>query len=167
MKIKELVKKGLVLGLLCLLASMFISCGDKGNSSGDTTYYTLKYKTYIIIPAEEEIITESDISEFTAAGFTTPGDYSISGTTITLTDEGLDKFLAVMSEEESEESGEDIEYVYIVVYNNELIMPLTADAYTTYGGLLEEDDDYTVDGKAIVLTQAGYEKMSVLFSSGD
>ena len=82
---------------------------------------------------------------------------------VILTDSGLDKFLSVYSAMESEESGESIEYTNIVVYDNQMLIPITQEQYTEYSGWIAEDVDYTIDGKVIVLTDAGLMKMSLLF----
>ena len=164
MKIKELVKKGLVLGLLLALTSVFVSCGGGGSSSGET-YYSVKYKTYILVDESAEI-TKSDIDEMVDAGFEESLDFSINGFNIVLTDDGFAKFLDIMSEIMSEEASEEagievtLTAVAIVVYNGKMLMPLTSEMLAYYGSQLTEGTDYTQDGEVIVLTAAGYDKIT-------
>ena len=110
------------------------------------------------------LLTQDDVDEFTTEGGFTSADYSISGNTITLTDSGLDKFLSIMSEEMSEELGEEMggAITYLAAYDNEIVMYLNDMLFTFYGSLLEEDTDYIIDGKIIVLTDAGYAKVTNL-----
>ena len=164
---KDLLRKGFLICLLVLVAGAFISCGgnNDGTGGGDSVKYEIKYKTYTLLSAEgDKAITQDDVDEFTTEGGFTSADYSISGNTITLTDSGLDKFLSIMSEEMSEELGEEMggAITYLAAYDNEIVMYLNDMLFTFYGSLLEEDTDYIIDGKIIVLTDAGYAKVTNL-----
>lgn len=158
---KELLRKGFLICLLVLVAGAFISCGGNNDETGggDSVKYEIKYKTYTLLSAEgDKAITQDDVDEFTTEGGFTSADYSISGNTITLTDSGLDKFLGIMNEESGEEMGGAI--TYLAAYDNKIVMYLNDMLFTWYGSLLEEDTDYIIDGKIIVLTDAGYAKVT-------
>ena len=159
---KNLLRKGFLIGLLVLVAGAFISCGgNKDETGGGGTKYELKYKTYTIFSAEgEDAITQSDIDEFTTEGGFKSTDYSISGNTITLTDSGLDKFLAIMSEEAGAELGGEI--TYLAVYDNKMLSPVTDEMFEEYGSQLVANTDYTLDGKIIVLTDSGMLKVALM-----
>ena len=73
--------------------------------------------------------------------------YSQSGKTVTLTDSGFSMLVATQS------------WMGIVVYNKEMIMPITADNMIKFG-VFEEGTDYTKTHNNLVyeLTAAGYQK---------
>ena len=149
MKMKDLIKKVLVLSLLFAVIGAFMGCADNNSKdSPNETHYTVKYKDYVLFDESDEV-TKSDIDK---AGFQTPADYSIDGTTVTLTGDGFDKFLDICSEE----AGEDV--VAIVVYQNKMIMPITSSMSAMTSSLVA-GTHYNLDtdkDSIIVLTEAGY-----------
>ena len=165
---KDLLRKGFLICLLVLVASVFVSCGGNkdatgggsgnggGTGGGETVKYDLKYKTYLLFSANSEnAITQSDIDEMKADGSITSADYSISGTTVTLTDSGFDKFLTMMSDENPSDP-----FIAIAVYEDEMIMPIEQSFYEAAGSILTPDVDFTLPSDNVVLlTATGYEKM--------
>ena len=162
---KDLLRKSFLICLMVLVASVFVSCGGNKDATGDgsgggdgdggNTKYDLKYKTYLIISADsKDAITQSDIDEMLTEEAITSADYSISGTTLTLTDSGFQKCLAMMSEDESDPIGA------IAVYDNKMVMPLEQSFYDAAGDMLTLTTDFTLpyDG-VVLLTTTGYDKM--------
>lgn len=147
----KLFKKLMTALSVLMVVGMMAACGGGaggGDGSGSGDSYSLKYGNIVIF--EDEI---DDLSELTEYGFSSPADFSVSGKVITLTDAGFDKFLVSMEEE-----GDPV--VAIIVYNNQMIMPVTQDLFDFFAAGLEEDTDYTLaaNGKIVQLTDSGYQK---------
>lgn len=151
----KLFKKLMAALSVLMVIGMMAACGGGaggGDGSGSGDSYSVKYGTIIISENEG-----ANPAYLTDAGFSSPADFTVSGKVITFTDAGLDKLLAGMSEGDGEEA---YEAVAIVVYNNNILTPITQDLFDYYADNLEEGTDYTLaaNGKIVILTDSGYQK---------
>lgn len=156
----KLFKKLMTALSVLMVVGMMAACGGGaggGDGSGSGDSYSVKYGNIII--SENEGANPAALTEH---GFSSPADFTVSGKVITLTDAGLDKLLAGMSEADGEEV---YEAVAIVVYNNNILIPVTQDMFDMFAAGLEEDTDYTLaaNGKIVILTDSGYLKGDQLF----
>ena len=164
MRKSNLLKKGIAVLLALALVGLFASC--KNDAGGEKKTYTIAYDG-ITLYSE---LDQEDYDDMKSSNmFTENTDYTISGTTITLTDAGLEKFFDLMAAEMAEDPDvpEDFEIAAFVVYPAEnFITPIDAMSYAYAATLLEEDTDYTLkaNGKIVVLTDAGWTKAATLFS---
>ncbi len=168
MRKTNLLKKGIAVLLALALVGLFASC--KNDAGGEKKTYTIVCDDVTLFSG----LDQEDYNEIkTSNTFTENTDYTISGTTITLTDSGLTKFIAIMEAEMLEEMAEEYggelpegftyEIAALVVYEPEnFCYPITQSMYDFAAGKLTEDTDYILkaNGKIVVLTQAGYEKAS-------
>ena len=160
MRKSNLLKKGIAVLLALALVGLFASC--KNDAGGEKKTYTIAYDD-ITLYSE---LDQEDYDDMKSSNmFTENTDYTISGTTITLTDAGLNKFFDLMAAEMAEDPDvpEDFEIAAFVVYPAEnFIYPIDSMTYAYAATLLEKDTDYILkaNGKIVVLTPAGYEKAS-------
>ena len=131
---------------------------SSGNGGGSGSSLTGDYKLMY-----DDILIQDDWPEeyinYTKAMLTVTTDYTMSGTTMTLTDSGFAKVLPAMGQSEGKI------YVAIVAYQKRMIMPVTQAEYDMAASKLTEGTDYTVthNDKVIELTDAGYAKGAALF----
>ena len=96
-------------------------------------------------------------------------DYTISGTTITLTAAGMAKLSENNDDEhgtgEYEESDEN--EVYSVYYGTEKIFGLTEEDFAEFSQMLELNTDYTISGTNITLTDNGLAKIMAMDPSDE
>lgn len=156
----KLFKKLMVALSVLLVIGMLAACSDGNKSDGgdENGAYTLKYDGITIT----EGINISDMS--TKGGFSS-SEYSVSGTTITLNDAGFNKMLELFSDEA--EDGESFTVIAIVVYDNEMLMPLDKEMFDMAADSLTEGTDYTLEkgGKIVKLTDTGYQNGGAFFGS--
>lgn len=168
MKLTSLFKKAATVLCALALVGMLAACSNGSSSSSDNNgsgngsgsakkgEYKIMYDGILLMDGG----TEEDLDE-TKQMFS-DDEYDISGKTMTLTDAGFDTFLDLMGQMEKDKKI----YVAIVVYNKEMIMPVTQAEYDMAASKLTEGTDYTVthNGKVIELTDAGYTNGAALFA---
>ena len=143
--------------------------GSESGEGKETGSYIVVYNDYQVatLTAEEY----AQISQL----LTAETDYSIYGTTITLTESGMQKAASFLSggEESGEHShgtGEGDETsvpMYAVVYNDSPVASLTAEEYAQISQLLTAGTDYSIYGTTITLTESGMQKAASFLSGGE
>ena len=176
MKLTNLFKKAATVLCALALVGMLAACSNgsssssddnkkgpgsgsgSGNGGGSGSSLTGDYKLMY-----DDILIQDDWPEeyinYTKAMLTVTTDYTMSGTTMTLTDSGFAKVLPAMGQSEGKI------YVAIVAYQKRMIMPVTQAEYDMAASKLTEGTDYTVthNDKVIELTDSGYVNGASLF----
>ena len=156
--------------------------GGQGGQEEKPTSYTVIYNGNPI-----QFLSESEYESY-AQMLTAGTDYSISGTTITLTESGYAKVMQAMGGEGHEgehgqggegqpsyppypgteggqgETGgqggqEEKPTSYTVIYNGNPIQFLSESEYESYAQMLTAGTDYSISGTTITLTESGYAKV--------
>lgn len=157
MRKSNLLKKGIAVLLAFALVGLFASCKKDAEDS--------KYKAVyggITIGDDGD---KSKLDQMIAlVGLESGTDYTLSGTTFTFTDAGIDKYFAVMSSM----MGETV--VAFICYKGKAMEPVTQADIDEYLGMgFKEGTDFTYakDKRLIILTDAGYAKGEQLFGDDD
>lgn len=138
------------------------SGGDGGNDAGkDDVGLTVMYGDTIIsegIPTKNKSNLES--------AFKSGTDYTVSGSTYTLTSKGLDEWIKLQGANDKSPVSNP---VAIVVYQKNSMMAVNQEQFAAYGSMLTEGTDYTLlaNKRIILLTKAGYDKIAKGISSGN
>lgn len=128
--------------------------GDGGNDAGkDDAGLTVMYGDTIIsegIPTKNKSDLESALKSGT--------DYTVSGSTYTLTSKGLDEWIKLQGANDNPPVSNP---VAIVVYKKNSMMAVNQEQFAAYGSKLTEGTDYKLEAnnRIILLTKAGYDKM--------
>ncbi len=156
MRKSNLLKKGIAVLLAFALVGLFASC----KKDAEDSKYKAVYCGFTLADEGEKADVDKLIEMFALESGT---DYTLNGTTLTFTDAGFAKYLSKMG-------GSYVTYVAFVIYNGELIMPVTQediDKFLDAG--LSEGTDFTYAGnkQLIILTDAGYAKGEQVFGDDD
>ncbi|MBR1404274.1 MAG: hypothetical protein IJ558_08835 [Treponema sp.] len=144
--------------------------GESGNSGSSDNGNSDSSGTYTVVYNGETLMTLTQEQYAAYALILTEGtDYTISGTTITLTAAGMAKLSENNDDEhgtgEYEESDEN--EVYSVYYGTEKIFGLTEEDFAEFSQMLELNTDYTISGTNITLTDNGLAKIMAMDPSDE
>ena len=144
--------------------------GESGNSGSSDSGNSGSSGTYTVVYNGETLMTLTQEQYAAYALILTEGtDYTISGTTITLTAAGMAK----LSENDDDEHGtgeyeeSDENEVYSVYYGTEKIFGLTEEDFAEFSQMLELNTDYTISGTNITLTDNGLAKIMAMDPSDE